>query len=154
VRAIAAPAAVREARRMVIALLIALGVSLWVVLALVALMVLRRRWLKRQPGAFPCAMRSVHGDTSRVGRRRWRRGWCRRSDDLLAWDPMPTLVGSSLLEVVDVGEPLAAEAGTIRRMGDRPVIVEIALAGGDTVALALRAEHAALALRRAAPLAG
>jgi hypothetical protein len=139
---------------MIIALLIALGVSLWVVLALVALMVLRRRWLRRQPGAFPCAIRSVQGETPRVGGRRWRRGWGRRWDGLLAWDPMPTLVGSSLLEVIEVGEARPADAGEIRRMGDQPVIVEVALAGGDTVALALRAEHAALALRRAAPLAG
>jgi hypothetical protein len=139
---------------MIIALLVALGVSLWVIVALVALMVFRRRWLRRQPGAFPCAIRSVKGETPRVGGRRWRRGWGRRSDGLLAWDPMPTLVGSSLLEVAEVVESRPAAAGEIRRMGDHPVIVELALAGGATVALALHAEHAALALRRAAPLAG
>jgi hypothetical protein len=154
VRAIVAPAAIRDARLMVIALLVALGVSLWVVVALVGLMVLRRRWLQRQPGAFPCAIRNLEGDTPRVGGRRWRRGWGRRYEGLLAWDPMPTLVGSSLLEVIDVVGSRTAAAGEIRRMGDRPVIVELALAGGGTVALALRAEHAALAQRRAAPLAG
>jgi hypothetical protein len=139
---------------MIIAVLVALGVSLWVVVALVGLMVHRRRWLQRQPGAFPCAIRSVKGDTPRVGGRRWRRGWGRRYEGLLAWDPMPTLVGSSLLEVTDVVGSRTATAGEIRRMGDRPVIVELALAGGGTVALALRAEHAASALQRAAPLAG
>jgi hypothetical protein len=139
---------------MIIALLVGLGVSLWVVLALVGLMVLRRRWLKRQPGAFPCAIRSLEGDTPRVGGRRWRRGWGRLADGLLAWDPMPTLVASSLLEVTEVVGSRPAQDGEIRRMGEQPVILELALAGGGTVALALRAEHAALALRRAAPLAG
>jgi hypothetical protein len=139
---------------MIIALLVALGVSLWVVVTLVALMVFRRRWLQRQPGAFPCAIRNVKGETPRVGGRRWRRGWGRRSEGLLAWDPRPTLVGSSLLEVVEVVESRPAAAGEIRRMGDQPVIVELALAGGGTIALALRTEHAALALQRAAPLAG
>jgi len=154
VRAIVAPAAIRDAEPMVLALLVALGVSLWVVGALLVLMVLRRRWLQRQPGAFPCAIRSVRGETPRVGGRRWRRGWGRRAEGMLVWDPMPTLVGSSLLELVEVVESRPAEAGEIRRMGDQPVIVELALVGGDAVALALRAEHAALALRRAAPLAG
>jgi Protein of unknown function (DUF2550) len=139
---------------MIIAVLVALGVSLWVVVALVGLMVHRRRWLQRQPGAFPCAIRSVKGDTPRVGGRRWRRGWGRRYDGLLAWDPMPTLVGSSLLDVIDVVDSRPAHAGEIRRMGDQPMILELALAGGGTVALAVRAEHAALAQRRAAPLAG
>jgi hypothetical protein len=154
VRAIVAPAAIRDARLMIIALLVALGVSLWVVVALVGLMVFRRRWLRRQPGAFPCAIRSVRGETPRVGGSRWRRGWGRRSEGLLAWDPMPTLVGSSLFEVMEVVDSRPADAGEVRRMGDHPVIVELALSGGDAVELALRAEHAALALRRAAPLAG
>jgi hypothetical protein len=139
---------------MIIALLVALGVSLWVVLALVGLMVLRRRWLKRQPGAFPCAIRNLKGETPRVGGRRWRRGWGRLTHGLLAWDPMPTLVASSLLDVTEVVGSRPAQDGEIKRMGDRPVIVELALAGGGTVALALRAEHAALALRHAEPLAG
>jgi hypothetical protein len=136
---------------MIIALLAILGVSLWVILAFVALMIARRRWLTVQPGAFRCATRAINGDVPRVGGRRWRRGWGRRAQDVLVWDPMPTLVGSSMLQLADVEHSRPAASGEIRRMGDAPLVVEIALQSGARLAVAVRDEDAARALRGATP---
>lgn len=137
---------------MIIALLALLGVSVWALLALVALMLLRRRWLGRQPGAFRCAAKRLVGTTPRMGGRRWRRGWGRRAAGFLVWDPMPTLVSSSLLEVRDVDGPRPAVPGEVRRMGESPVVVRMVLADGSEIAVALRDEDAALALGGAAPV--
>jgi hypothetical protein len=131
----------------IIALLALLGVSLWAILALVALVITRRRWIKRQPGAFHCAARRIEGETPRVGRRRWRRGWGRRTGAVFVWDPTPGLVGSSLLRAVNVGDSRPAEPGEIRRMGDAPAIVEVTLSDGATIAVAVRDEDAARSLR-------
>ena len=65
---------------MLMALLIALGVDLVVVVAVAALVIGRRRWLKRQPGAFagagPGAGRRGRGLSPKwkYGSGRWVRG--------------------------------------------------------------------------------
>jgi hypothetical protein len=46
---------------MLIALLVALGVDLIVVVGFAALVLGRKRWLKRQPGEFPGAIRVSSG---------------------------------------------------------------------------------------------
>jgi hypothetical protein len=72
---------------------------------------------------------------------------------LWVWDPMPTLVGSTLLDGVRVVDSRPAEHGEVRRMGDHPVIVRVAVTGNATIEVALRAEQAAaFNLREAAPV--
>ncbi|MEJ8670158.1 hypothetical protein WKI71_22280 [Streptomyces sp. MS1.AVA.1] len=58
---------------MLVALLAVLGVNLLVVVALLAALLGRRRWLARRPGAFRGAARVVEGD-ARGLRRRWTAG--------------------------------------------------------------------------------
>jgi hypothetical protein len=58
---------------MLIALLIALGVDLAVVMAFAAFVSGRRRWLKRQPGEFAGAIRVSGGDVEGLSLK-WRRG--------------------------------------------------------------------------------
>jgi hypothetical protein len=54
---------------MLIALLAVLGVDLIVVVALLALVLSRKRWVKRQPGAFRGAIRVTGGEIGGLGGR-------------------------------------------------------------------------------------
>jgi hypothetical protein len=58
---------------LLIALLAVLGVNLIVLVAFAALVVSRRRWLKRQPGEFTGAIRVSSGDIDGLGPK-WKRG--------------------------------------------------------------------------------
>jgi len=51
-----------------IALLVALGVDLPVIVALMAVVLARKRWVGRQPGAFNGAIRVIEGEVPRVSR--------------------------------------------------------------------------------------
>jgi ABC-type transporter Mla subunit MlaD len=53
---------------MLIALLAVLGVDLVVLVAFAALVLGRRRWLKRQPGEFAGAIRVTSGEINGLGR--------------------------------------------------------------------------------------
>ena len=52
---------------MVIALLAVLGVDLIVIVAFLGVVLSRRRWVSRQPGAFKGAIRVVDGEVSGLG---------------------------------------------------------------------------------------
>jgi hypothetical protein len=56
-----------EHRGMVIALLAVLGVDLIVIVAFLGVVLSRRRWVSRQPGAFKGAIRVVDGEVSGLG---------------------------------------------------------------------------------------
>ena len=63
---------------MLIALLALLGVDLIAIVAFVAFVLTRKRWVKRQPGAFRGALRVSDGEIDGL-RPRWTRGygrWC------------------------------------------------------------------------------
>jgi hypothetical protein len=57
---------------MVIALLAVLGVDLIVIVAFLAVVLSRRRWVSHQPGAFKGAIRVVDGEVEGLGPK-WRR---------------------------------------------------------------------------------
>jgi hypothetical protein len=81
-----------------IALLIALGVDLIVVVALAVLVLGRRRWLKRQPGEFAGAIRVSSGDIDGLGPK-WRRGSGRWVRDVLVWSKAPLMLRNELVPV-------------------------------------------------------
>ena len=83
---------------MLVALLAVLGVNLLVVVALLAALLGRRRWLARRPGAFRGAARVVEGD-ARGLRRRWTAGYGRWVRDVFVWTPAPLLLRTVLLPV-------------------------------------------------------
>ena len=80
---------------MLIALLAVLGVNLVVIVALAAAMLTRRRWLRRQPGAFKGAIRIVDDELPGLGRK-WKRGYGRWVRDVLVWAKAPLLVRNQL----------------------------------------------------------
>jgi hypothetical protein len=124
---------------MLIALLAVLGVDLWVVVVLLAVVLTRRRWVSRQPGAFKGAIRVTEGEVPGLGTR-WRRGYGRWVRDILVWTRAPFLFRNELvLAEALAGEARAAEPGEVRRLGKDPAVVRLVVDGGARVEVAASA---------------
>jgi Protein of unknown function (DUF2550) len=139
---------------MLIALLVLLGVDLIVVVVLAALLLGRRRWLKRQPGAFAGAIRVTSGAVDGLGPK-WKRGYGRWVRDVLVWTKAPLLLRNELVPIDRLSGEHPARDGEVRRLGDDPVVFELE-SDGAKIEVAARAEHRSLAtgsLTTAAPQA-
>jgi len=75
---------------MLIALLAVLGVDLSVIVALMAVVLARKRWVIRQPGAFKGAIRVIEGEVPGLTAK-WKRGYGRWIRDILIWTNKPFL---------------------------------------------------------------
>jgi Protein of unknown function (DUF2550) len=64
--------------------ILVLHVDLIVIVALLAVVFSRRRWVSRRPDAFKGAVRVVDGEVSGLGPR-WQRGYGRWVRDVLVW---------------------------------------------------------------------
>jgi hypothetical protein len=115
---------------MLIALLAVLGVDLIVIVILLAVLLIRRRGVSHQKGAFKGAIRASSRDVPGF-KTRWKRGYGRWVSDVLVWTKAPFLFRTELTvgEVVE-GEVRRALAGEMRRLGKHPVIVPVAVEGG------------------------
>jgi hypothetical protein len=131
---------------MLIALLVVLGVDLIVVVAFAALVLGRRRWLKRQPGEFAGAIRVSSGDIDGLSPK-WRRGSGRWVRDVLVWSKSPLMFRNELVAVDRLSGEHQAHAGEVKRLGDKPVVVEFT-AGSAKIEVAAKAEHRALVIGR------
>jgi hypothetical protein len=127
-----------------IALLVVLGVDLIPVVALAALVLGRRRWLKQQPGEFAGAIRIASGDLDGLDPK-WKRGSGRWVRDVLVWSKAPLMFRNELIPVDRLSEGRQAQAGEVKRLGDKPVVIEFA-SDGAKVEIASRAEDRALAI--------
>ena len=127
---------------MLIALLVVLGVDLAVVAAFAAFVFGRRRWLKRQPGEFAGAIRVSSGDIDGLGPK-WKRGSGRWVRDVLVWTRAPLLVRNELVPVDRLCGEHPGHAGGVKRLGDKPVVIEFA-SNGAKIEVAGKAEHHAL----------
>jgi Protein of unknown function (DUF2550) len=83
---------------MLIALLVALGVDLIVVVAFAILVLGRRRWLKHQPGEFAGAVRVSGGAVDGLGSK-WKGGSGRWVRDVLVWSKGPFMFRNELVPV-------------------------------------------------------
>ena len=129
---------------MLIALLAVLGVDLIVILALVVFLFARKRWLKRQPGAFRGVIRVDPAEGKRR-RPRWRRGYGRWVRDVLVWTRTPFLVRSELMAADGVDEHRHARPKEVKRLGDDPVVVRLNT-GGATAEVAASGDDSDLLL--------
>jgi hypothetical protein len=127
---------------MLIALLIVLGVDLIVIVAFAASVFGRRRWLKQQPGEFAGAIRVSSGDVDGLSPK-WKRGSGRWVRDVLVWAKAPLLVRNELIPVDRLCGEHPAHADGLKRLGDKPVVIEFA-SGNAKIEVAARAEHHAL----------
>jgi hypothetical protein len=127
---------------MLIAFLALLGVDLIVIVILAALLLGRRRWLKRQPGEFPGAVRVSSGDVEGLAPK-WKRGYGRWVRDVLVWTKAPFMFRNELVPVDRLTGDHEAEAGEVKRLGDRPVVVEFTSERAK-IEVAAKPEHRAL----------
>ena len=127
---------------MLIALLIVLGVDLIVVVAFATFVFGRRRWLKRQPGEFAGAIRVSSGDVDGLSPK-WKRGSGRWVRDILVWSKAPLMIRNELVPVDRLSGEQPAHADGVKRLGDKPVVIEFA-SGGAKIEVAAKAEHHAL----------
>lgn len=131
---------------MLIALLIALGVELIVIVAFAVLVFGRKRWVKRQPGAFAGAIRVSSGDVDGLSPK-WKRGsghWVR---DVLIWNKAPLMLTNQVVAVDRISEERQANDGEVKRLGDKPIIVEF-VADGASIEIAAKPEQRALVAGR------
>jgi Protein of unknown function (DUF2550) len=119
---------------MLIALLAVLGVDLWVIVVILAVVLARRRWVSHQPGAFKGAIRVIDGEVPGF-RTKWKRGYGRWVRDILVWTKAPFLFRNELLLASDVrgGEVRAAKLGEVRRLGKHPAVVTLVIDGGARI---------------------
>jgi hypothetical protein len=131
---------------MLIALLAVLGVDLIVIVAVLGVLLTRRRWVSHQPDAFKGAIRVVDGEVSGLGPK-WQRGYGRWVRDVLVWTKAPLLFRNELVAVDGLGgEARAAAPGEVKRVGGDPVIVPLAADGGARVEVAAAGDDRGRAL--------
>jgi hypothetical protein len=130
---------------MLIALLLALGVNVGVIFVLVAAVILRRRWLKRQPGEFDGAIRVLSGEIGGLSRK-WTRGSGRWVRDVLVWTKAPLLLNNVLVPVDRLVAERPADTNEVKRLGTSPVVMEF-VSDDTRFQVASRAEHGALVSR-------
>ena len=134
---------------MIIALLAVLGVDLIVIVAFVAGVLARRRWLKRQPGDFTGAIRVADGEVKGLGPK-WKQGNGRWVSNVLCWSKAPFLFRPELVPIDGCVGERAAEPGEVKRLGDSPVVIDLAT-DGATIEIATRKDDRLLAV---GPLSG
>jgi hypothetical protein len=129
---------------MVIALLAVLGVDLIVLVAFAAFVFSRKRWVKRQPGAFHGAIRVAGGEVDGL-RPKWSRGYGRWVREVLVWTKGPFLFRNELVPTDRLDEERPARTGEVKRLGDHPGVIRVT-AEGATVEVAAKAEDTELLL--------
>jgi hypothetical protein len=129
---------------MLIALLAVLGVDLIVLVAFAGVVLTRKRWVKRQPGAFRGVIRVATGEVDGL-RPKWHRGYGHWVRDVLVWTKAPFLFRNELVPTDRLDEQRTARADEVKRLGDHPGVIRVT-ADGATVEVAAKAEDTELLL--------
>jgi hypothetical protein len=129
---------------MLIALLALLGVDLVVLVVLVAFVFMRKRWVKRQLGAFRGAIRVSGGKVDGL-KPKWRRGYGRWVRDVLVWTKGPFLFRNELVAADGLDEQRPARPDEVKRLGEHPTVIGVRM-GTATVEVAAHRDDAELLL--------
>jgi hypothetical protein len=124
---------------MLVALLAVLGIDLIVIVALLAGVIARKRWVRREPGAFPGAIRVASGELEGLGSK-WNRGYGRWVREVLVWTKAPLLIRNELVPADGLDGERTGAPGEVKRLGDGPVVIAVA-ASGARVEIAAGGEH-------------
>jgi hypothetical protein len=120
-----------------IALLAVLGVDVIVIVILLAVLLIRRRWVSHQMGAFKGAIRITEGDVPGL-KKKWKRGYGRWVSNVLVWTKGPFLFRNELVVAEGLlDEVRAARPGEVKRLGKHLVIVPVAVEGGSRLEAAI-----------------
>ena len=109
---------------MLIAFLALLGVNLIVLFVFATFVLGRRRWVRSQVGAFPCAVRAVQGEIEGLGPK-WHRGYGRWVRDVLVWTKAPLLLRNDLIAADGLVGQRPARPDEGRRLGHHPTVIRI-----------------------------
>jgi hypothetical protein len=120
---------------MIWAILVAVGVPLWLCAAGILTLLLRNRSLRRRGGDLPVRMRPAGGG-------RWRRGHALWVHDVLCFRASPAGWKEELLWVEEVAVRPATEEDGLRRLGAAPVVARLSVHDGEPVEVAASEEHA------------
>ena len=126
---------------MIWAILVLLGVPLWLIaLALLGLF-FRNRGLRNRLGDIPVRVR-------RPGKKRWTRGHAVWVSDVFAWRGSPAAWSEDVVQVdsVFLHAPDAEQRKKLHRLGDDLVVASFSLKGGSFIDVATREEHQAALL--------
>ena len=128
---------------MIWAVLIALGVPLWLCACGILTLVFRNRSLRKRPGNVPCKFRPAD-------KKRWTSGHGVWVSDVFAWAGSTAPWKSELAWTSGLTTRTAddGERKKLRRLGDSPLIASLALAEGGTADVAASLEHRAGLLGR------
>lgn len=123
---------------MIWAALLALGVPLWLCAAGILALVFRNRSLRKRPGNVPCKFRPTD-------KKKWTSGHGVWVSDVFAWGGSTAAWKSELAWTAGLATRPAdeEERKKLRRLGNAPLIVSLALAEGGTVEVAARREDRA-----------
>lgn len=128
----------RLSRRMTWFLVAAIGVLVGLLAAGLLYAWWSRRRLRSTPGVFPCRLRAA-GPAAKPGWPRRKRYGCWAHDVFLVYRG-PTLTRCQALAVANVTGPVPTEAGAVRGLGERPLLLRLHLDEGDVVDLVARHE--------------
>src|SRR5215212_7424782 len=130
---------------MLIALLAVLGVNLIVIAVILAFVLSRKRWVKRQAGSFHGLIRVSSGEVEGF-RAKWERGYGRWVRDVLVWTKAPCFFRNELVPADSLDKQRqAAGYEEVKRLGDHPTVIRIKV-GNATAELAAHEDERALLL--------
>jgi hypothetical protein len=120
------------------AILLLLGVPLWLCALGITGLVVRNRALRQRPGNVPVRLRTHENE-------RWHAGHGVWVHDVFAFRGSPAGWKEALVWAAGAASrpATAAERRKLHRIGDDPVVVTLALHPRGTIQVAARAEHAA-----------
>jgi hypothetical protein len=113
---------------MLIAFLALLGVDLAVVVLLAVVILGRKRWVRRQAGAFRGAVRVAGGEVDGLGPK-WKRGYGRWVRDVLVWTKAPFLFRNEIVAADGLESRHPADPDEVKHLGDRPAVIRVRLDG-------------------------
>lgn len=87
---------------------------------------------------FPGAIRVSGGEVDGLGAK-WERGYGRWVRDVFVWTKTPLLLRNVLLPTDELDDERRADG--VKGLGDKPVVVTVAVDGGALVEVAARGEH-------------
>lgn len=134
---------------MIWAILVALGVPLWICAIGISMLLFNNRKLRKRYGDVPVRVRGP-------GKKRWTRGHAIWVSDVFAWRGSPAAWSEELLWVSDATLRAAdpEESKKLHRLADEPAIATLVTADGETVDVAAGPEQASALLGPFARAAG